>query len=69
MIHVRIEKGDDLEKALRKLKRKMGKEGVMTALKNKRYYEKPSVVKRRKKAKAERRRKRTEKRLRERNLM
>ncbi|MDD3626051.1 MAG: 30S ribosomal protein S21 [bacterium] len=69
MIQVRIEKGDDLEKALKKLKRKMGKEGIMTSLKNKRYYEKPSVVKRRKKAKAERRRKRTEKRLKERNLM
>lgn len=69
MIQVRVDRPEDLDKALKKLKRKMGKEGIMTALKNKRYYEKPSVVKRRKRAKAERRRKRTEKRLRQRNLI
>jgi len=39
---------DNIEKALRDLKNKMSREGVLTELKRRRYAEKPSEVKRRK---------------------
>jgi small subunit ribosomal protein S21 len=35
--------GNDLEKALRLLKRKLQKDGLMGELKKRRFYEKPSV--------------------------
>lgn len=35
--------GRDIEKALRLLKRKMQRDGIMGELKRRRYYEKPSV--------------------------
>ncbi|MFP4476770.1 MAG: 30S ribosomal protein S21 [Desulfatibacillaceae bacterium] len=43
------------------------KEGVLTQLKEKRFYEKPSVKKRRKRAKAAKRRRRIELRAQQRN--
>ena len=62
MVEVRIGKDMELEKALMIFKRKIGREGILTDLKNKRFYDKPSVVKRKKQAKAERRRRRKIKR-------
>lgn len=53
---------DNLEKAIRVLKREMGKDGVLKALKRKRYYEKPSEAKKRKQREALRRTRRTNKR-------
>ena len=45
----RVKVGNEsLEKALRRLKRKMEREGVMKQLKAKKHYEKPSERKRRK---------------------
>jgi small subunit ribosomal protein S21 len=50
---------DNLEKAIRVLKREMGKEGVLRTLKQKRYYEKPSEAKKRKQREAVRRQRRS----------
>jgi len=51
---------NDVEKALRTLKRKMQREGVFRTLKAKRAYEKPSEKRIRKKAEAVRRRRKLE---------
>jgi small subunit ribosomal protein S21 len=48
--------GNDIEKALKQLKRKLQTEGIMKELKNRRFYEKPSVKKKRKQMEAERKR-------------
>ncbi len=47
---------NDIDKALRDLKRMVQKEGILKDLRNRRYYEKPSVKKKRKQLEAERRR-------------
>ena len=47
-ITVEVRKGN-LEKAMRVLKKKVQKEGIVRLLKQKQYYEKPSEFKRRKK--------------------
>jgi small subunit ribosomal protein S21 len=47
---------NDIEQALKQLKRKLQTDGVLKELKNKRFYEKPSVKKKRKQLEAERRR-------------
>ena len=52
-----------VERAIRKLKRKVAQEGVTRELKRRRHYEKPSVRKRRKAREAERRRRRKARRL------
>ncbi len=49
---VKIEKGESLDKALKKLKKKIEREGLMRDLKKTEYYEKPSVKKRKKLQKA-----------------
>lgn len=56
-----------LERAIRRLKRKIATEGVTRELKRRRHYEKPSVRKRRKAREAERRRRRRERRAARRN--
>lgn len=43
MPSVKVRIGDSIDKALRTLKKKLDKEGVMKAAKAHRYYEKPSV--------------------------
>jgi len=47
---------NDIDKALRDLKRMVQKEGILKDLRNRRYYEKPSVKKKRKQQQKERRR-------------
>jgi small subunit ribosomal protein S21 len=47
-----------LEKAMRKLKRKLATEGVLREIKKRRYYEKPSQRRKRKMRDAQRRRRR-----------
>ena len=47
-ITVEVRKGN-LEKAMRVLKKKVQKEGIVRLLKQKQYYEKPSEIKSRKK--------------------
>ena len=51
MTSVKVRAGESIEKALRVLKKKLDKEGVMKAAKAHRFYDKPSV-KERAKAKA-----------------
>ena len=50
---------NDLEKAMKILKRKMQKDGVFRRLKAKKGYEKPSECRRRKRRESERRQKKT----------
>jgi small subunit ribosomal protein S21 len=48
-VEVRIRKGEPMERALRRLKKKLDREGVIRDVRAKRYYEKPSEISRRKK--------------------
>ncbi|MCM8539985.1 MAG: 30S ribosomal protein S21 [Lentisphaeraceae bacterium] len=44
---VQTKKGEPIDKALRRLKKKLDREGVLRELRNRRHYEKPSEIKRR----------------------
>ena len=46
---VRVKKGEVIERALRRLKKKLDKEGTLKELRNRRHFEKPSEIKRREK--------------------
>lgn len=46
MTSVKLRIGEPLDKALRALKKRLDKEGVMKAVKAHRFYSKPSVAKR-----------------------
>jgi small subunit ribosomal protein S21 len=48
IIEVTLRKGEGVEKALRRLKKRLDRESVLTDAKTKRYYEKPSERRRRK---------------------
>ncbi|HOX04495.1 MAG TPA: 30S ribosomal protein S21 [Candidatus Paceibacterota bacterium] len=48
MTEIRLKKGESLEKALRRLKKKIDREGTLREVRNHRYFEKPSEKKRRK---------------------
>ncbi len=52
MIIVPIKEGDNLERALKKLKRKFDKTGVVRELRNRKQFTKPSVIARERKLKA-----------------
>jgi len=52
MTEIRVRKGEPIDKVLRKLKKKMDKEGTLKELRNRRYFEKPSEEKRRKRKSA-----------------
>ncbi len=56
---ISVEVRDDIEKAIRALKKKMQLEGVQKELKNRKFYQKPSVKKKRKRFEANRRRRRS----------
>jgi small subunit ribosomal protein S21 len=45
---IKIKKGESVEKALRRLKKKLDREGTLKEVRNHRRYEKPSEKKRRK---------------------
>jgi len=51
---VEVKKGESIEKALRRLKRKIDREGILKQLKKHRHYEKPSERKRQKRIEAQR---------------
>ena len=58
MAKVVVRNNEHPEKVLKRFKRKVEREGIMKAIRNKRYYKKPSVKKKEKsKAAAKRRRK------------
>ncbi|HAR46010.1 MAG: 30S ribosomal protein S21 [Nitrospirae bacterium GWC2_57_13] len=50
-MEIRVE-GKDIEKAIRILKRKIQRDGIFRELKNRRFYEKPSLKKKRKQREA-----------------
>ncbi len=52
MIQIKLKRGEPVEKALRRLKKVMDKEGLIKQLRADRYFEKPSEKKRRKAARA-----------------
>ena len=49
---VKIKRGESVDKAMRRLKKKMDKEGVMREIRAHRHFEKPSEKRRRKAARA-----------------
>ena len=52
MSEVRIEEGESLESALKRFKKKVQKAGILTEIRRREHYEKPSVKKKRKRAQA-----------------
>ncbi|HAM70033.1 MAG: 30S ribosomal protein S21 [Verrucomicrobiales bacterium] len=48
MTEIRLKKGESVEKALRRLKKKIDREGTLKEVRNHRHFEKPSEKKRRK---------------------
>jgi len=48
-VDVNIRKGESVERALRRLKKRLDREGVIRDARAKRYFEKPSEIRRRKK--------------------
>ena len=57
-----VEVRDNIDKAMKLLKQKVTKEGLLQELKRRRYYEKPSVRKKRKMREARKRKRREQKR-------
>ena len=51
-VEVKLRKSEPLEKALRRLKKKLDREGVLRDVKAKRYFEKPCVKARKKSQRA-----------------
>jgi small subunit ribosomal protein S21 len=48
-LDVTVRKGEPMERALRRLKKRLDREGIIRDVRAKRYFEKPSQAKRRKK--------------------
>ena len=44
-IQVKVKRGQPIEKSLRRLKKKMDKEGILQTVFDKKYYKKPSQIK------------------------
>lgn len=59
---ITVEVKGDIEKAIKVLKKRMQLEGVQKELKHRRFYEKPSVKKKRKRLEATRRRRKATRR-------
>ncbi len=49
-VEVKIRKGETMDKAIRRLKKRLDREGVIRDVRAKRYFEKPSSKKRRRNA-------------------
>ena len=65
MASVKVRKNENPERALKRFKRKVEREGIMKDVKKKRYYKKPSVRKKEKRKLAEKRRRKLAKRRRQ----
>ncbi len=61
-MEVIVQEGDNLERALRKFKRKVQRSGLYSELRKRRFYEKPSAQRKRKKEAAIRRERRRQRR-------
>ncbi|NIO04477.1 MAG: 30S ribosomal protein S21 [Proteobacteria bacterium] len=59
---ISVEVRDNIEKAIKALKKKMASEGVQKEIRHRRFYEKPSVKRKRKRLEARRRRRRSRRR-------
>ena len=57
MTRIEVRKDEPIDKALRKFKMKLRREGVLDEMKKREYFEKPSQKRRKDKAKAQRREK------------
>ena len=57
MAEVRVKEGESLDSALRRFKRQCARSGVLTELRKREHYEKPSVKRKKKKSEAARKRK------------
>lgn len=55
---VRVREGESFEQALRRFKKQCEKAGILSELRKREYYEKPSMRKKKKKAQAKKRAKR-----------
>ncbi len=62
MAQVKVRRGEDINKAIRRFKRKVEAEGIFREVKRRKYYVKPSMKKRIKRAEAEKRRRKLERR-------
>jgi len=47
-ISVKLKRGERIDRALRRLKKRMDKEGILQSIHDKRYYKKPSLIKKEK---------------------
>ncbi|MGI6087709.1 MAG: 30S ribosomal protein S21 [Kiritimatiellia bacterium] len=52
VVEIRLKRGESVDKALRRLKKKMDKEGTMKEIRNHRYFDKPSEKRRKKRARS-----------------
>ena len=52
--YIKVDEGENLEKAIRRFKRMVEKEGIIREWKKREYYEKPSTIRNRKKKSLER---------------
>jgi len=52
VVEIKLKRGESVEKALRRLKKKMDREGTMKEIRGHRYFEKPSEKRRKKAARA-----------------
>jgi len=52
VITIKVKKGEQIEKAIKRLKKSMDKEGIIKQIRAERYFEKPSERKRKKSARA-----------------
>lgn len=52
MVEVKLKRGEHVDKALRRLKKKMDKEGTMKEIRNHRYFDKPSEKRRKRRARS-----------------
>ena len=59
MASITVKKGEDVNKAIKRFKRKVEKEGIMKELKKRRHYLKPSERKKEKRALAAKRRRKS----------
>ena len=55
MSNIKVEKGEPVDRALRRLKKQLEREGLLRELKEREFYEKPSQSKRRRYLKVQRR--------------
>ena len=67
VVEIKLKRGESIEKALRRLKKKMDKEGTMKEIRGHRYFEKPSEKRAREKAAAVRRARKMERKRMERD--